>query len=68
MKTRLYDREAFRAMFSYGGTIAGLSNKGVSKKLSSNYHQQSPLHPSEGITAFCRAQPRPEIPQRRCND
>jgi len=30
MKTRLYDREAFRAMFSYGGTIAGLSNKSVS--------------------------------------
>jgi chromosome partitioning protein len=30
MKARLYDREAFRAMFSYGGTIAGLSNKSVS--------------------------------------
>src|SRR5271155_4585499 len=30
MKTRLYDREAFRAIFSYGGTIAGLSNKSVS--------------------------------------
>jgi len=30
MKTRLYDREAFRAVFSYGGTIAGLANKGVS--------------------------------------
>jgi hypothetical protein len=30
MKTRFYDREAFRAMFSYGGTIAGLSNKSVS--------------------------------------
>ena len=28
--TRLYDREAFRAMFSYGGTISALKDKGVS--------------------------------------
>ena len=28
--TKLYDREAFRAMFSYGGTISGLKDKGVS--------------------------------------
>jgi chromosome partitioning protein len=28
--TKLFDREAFRAMFSYGGTISGLKNKGVS--------------------------------------
>jgi chromosome partitioning protein len=30
LKTRLYDREAFRAIFSFGGSIAGLSQKGVS--------------------------------------
>jgi chromosome partitioning protein len=30
LKTRLYDREAFRAVFSYGGTIDGLADKGVS--------------------------------------
>lgn len=29
-KTRLADREAYRAVFSYGGTLAGLSDKGVS--------------------------------------
>jgi chromosome partitioning protein len=29
-QTRLYDREAFRAMFSYGGTLSGLAGKGVS--------------------------------------
>jgi chromosome partitioning protein len=28
--TRLYDREAFRAMFSYGGTLSALKDKGVS--------------------------------------
>ena len=28
--TKLYDREAFRAMFSYGGTLASLKDKGVS--------------------------------------
>jgi chromosome partitioning protein len=28
--TKLFDREAFRAIFSYGGTIPGLKNKGVS--------------------------------------
>jgi chromosome partitioning protein len=28
--TKLYDREAFRAIFSYGGTVAGLKDKGVS--------------------------------------
>lgn len=28
--TKLYDREAFRALFSYGGTLAGLKDKGVS--------------------------------------
>ena len=28
--TKLYDREAFRAMFSYGGTLAALKDKGVS--------------------------------------
>jgi chromosome partitioning protein len=28
--TKLFDREAFRAMFSYGGTISGLKDKGVS--------------------------------------
>lgn len=27
--TRLYDREAFRAIFSYGGTLAGLKEKGA---------------------------------------
>lgn len=30
MKTRLYDREAYRAMFSYGGTLQGLAKTGVS--------------------------------------
>lgn len=30
MKTRLADREAYRAMFSYGGTLQGLATKGVS--------------------------------------
>ncbi len=30
MQARLYDREAFRAIFSYGGTVAGLADKGVS--------------------------------------
>ena len=29
METRLFDREAFRAMFSFGGTLSGLSDKGV---------------------------------------
>lgn len=29
MTTRLFDREAFRALFSFGGTLAGLSDKGV---------------------------------------
>jgi len=28
--TKLYDREAFRALFSYGGTLAALKDKGVS--------------------------------------
>jgi chromosome partitioning protein len=28
--TKLYDREAFRAIFSYGGTVSGLKEKGVS--------------------------------------
>src|SRR5271154_2956620 len=28
--TKLFDREAFRAIFSYGGSIAGLKDKGVS--------------------------------------
>jgi len=28
--TRLYDREAYRAMFSYGGTLSALKDKGVS--------------------------------------
>ncbi len=28
--TKLFDREAFRAIFSYGGTVSGLSDKGVS--------------------------------------
>jgi chromosome partitioning protein len=28
--TKLYDREAFRSIFSYGGTVAGLKDKGVS--------------------------------------
>jgi chromosome partitioning protein len=28
--TKLYDREAFRAIFSYGGSVAGLKEKGVS--------------------------------------
>ena len=28
--TKLYDREAFRAMFSYGGTLSALKDKGVS--------------------------------------
>jgi chromosome partitioning protein len=30
LETRLYDREAFRAIFSYGGSVAGLADKGVS--------------------------------------
>lgn len=30
LATRLSDREAFRALFSYGGTIQGLEDKGVS--------------------------------------
>jgi chromosome partitioning protein len=30
LETRLYDREAFRAIFSYGGGLAGLKDKGVS--------------------------------------
>ena len=30
LTTRLYDREAFRALFSFGGTVAGLANRGVS--------------------------------------
>lgn len=30
LETRLYDREAYRAMFSYGGTVEGLAGKGVS--------------------------------------
>lgn len=30
METPLYDREAFRAIFSFGGTLAGLADKGVS--------------------------------------
>ncbi|SDR63389.1 chromosome partitioning protein [Rhizobiales bacterium GAS113] len=30
MKARLYDREAYRAMFSFGGPLASLSDKGVS--------------------------------------
>ena len=29
LKTRLCDREAYRAMFSYGGTLQGLAGKGV---------------------------------------
>jgi len=31
LETRLYDREAFRAIFSFGGSVAGLADKGVSK-------------------------------------
>lgn len=30
METQLYDREVFRALFSFGGTLAGLADKGVS--------------------------------------
>ena len=30
MQTQLFDREAFRALFSFGGTLAGLADKGVS--------------------------------------
>jgi chromosome partitioning protein len=30
LNTRLYDREAFRAIFSFGGSVAGLADKGVS--------------------------------------
>jgi chromosome partitioning protein len=30
LDTRLYDREAFRAIFSFGGSVAGLADKGVS--------------------------------------
>lgn len=29
LKTRLHDREAFRALFSYGGTLAGLNSASV---------------------------------------
>jgi chromosome partitioning protein len=28
--TKLFDREAYRAIFSYGGSVAGLKDKGVS--------------------------------------
>jgi chromosome partitioning protein len=30
LTTRLHDREAFRSLFSYGGTLAGLADKAVS--------------------------------------
>jgi chromosome partitioning protein len=30
LETRLFDREAFKAVFSYGGSVAGLADKGVS--------------------------------------
>jgi chromosome partitioning protein len=30
LQTRLFDREAFRAIFSYGGSLIGLRDKGVS--------------------------------------
>ena len=30
LETRLCDREAFRAIFSFGGSVAGLADKGVS--------------------------------------
>jgi len=30
MQTKLYDREAYRALFSFGGTLATLKDKGVS--------------------------------------
>jgi chromosome partitioning protein len=30
LHTKLYDREAYRALFSYGGTLAGLQGRGVS--------------------------------------
>lgn len=30
LETRLFDREAFRALFSFGGTLEGLADKGVS--------------------------------------
>jgi chromosome partitioning protein len=30
LETRLHDREAFRAIFSFGGSVAGLADKGVS--------------------------------------
>jgi chromosome partitioning protein len=30
LETRLYDREAFRAIFSFGGSVTGLAEKGVS--------------------------------------
>jgi len=30
LATKLYDREAYRAIFSYGGTLEGLADKGVS--------------------------------------
>ena len=30
LATRLHDREAFRSLFSYGGTLTGLSGKAVS--------------------------------------
>jgi chromosome partitioning protein len=29
MKTKLYDREAYRAIFSFGGTLSGLADKGA---------------------------------------
>lgn len=29
LETRLYDREAFRALFSFGGSLAGLAGQGV---------------------------------------
>lgn len=44
METRLYDREAFRAMFSFGGPLSSLKDKGVS-------NLQAALHNAKEYTA-----------------
>jgi hypothetical protein len=45
--TQIVDREAFRAMFSFGGSLAGLAGKGVSG-LPAAAGQRARLHPGAG--------------------
>jgi chromosome partitioning protein len=44
---QLVDREAFRAMFSFGGSLAGLTDKGVSG-LGRRADERARLHPGAG--------------------